>query len=209
MAEVVRNALTEPKIKQKILAEFKDKYVEGRFEDEVNRIYERLNENKEKIRESLLSQFKEVCKKAAGLQERNLKGNIKYIYISYLRSSLLEDKALYRIDLYDEKWFLDKAECTVDIDLNFIFEPLFRHINELQEKKKEYGRAINEMDVEKIKLKEGNKYHNLALDVLEEFVDDFLNCSEYIAKNKEDEISIFAGEFMDEVRLLYKGSKEN
>jgi len=81
-------------------------------------------------------------------------------------------------------------------------------MEELQIKRKEYGRTITEMDIEKIKLKEGNKYHRLGIKILESVVKDFVECDEYKEMKKNDEISILAGEYCDEAVLIYETSKE-
>lgn len=197
-----------PVNKEKIMDEFKTKYVEGRFYGESPKIYEMFEDNKKSIIEELILKFKEVCKKAINMQEQDLKGEIKYIYISYLRTSLMQNSSICRIDLYDDKCFLDKEECFVNIELSFIYEPLFNHMEELQIKRKEYGRTITEVDIEKIKLKEGNKYHNLGIKILECIVNDFVECDEYKEMKKSDEISIFAGEYCDEAVIIYETSKE-
>ncbi|BCZ47460.1 hypothetical protein psyc5s11_35270 [Clostridium gelidum] len=197
-----------PVNKEKIMDEFKTKYVEGRFYEESPKIYEMFEDNKKSIIEELILKFKEVCKKAINMQEQGLKGEIKYIYISYLRTSLMQNLGVYRIDFYDDKWLLDKEECFINIDLSFIYEPLFNHMEELQIKRKEYGRTITEMDIEKIKIKEGNKYHRLGIKILESIVNDFVECDEYKEMKKNYEISILAGEYCDEAVLIYETSKE-
>lgn len=79
-----------------------------------------------------------------------------------------------------------------------------KHIEELKEKKSEYGRTITEMDIENIKLKEADRYNNIALRILDGLTDDFISCDEYKEMNKNEEIHIFAGGYMDKVRVLYE-----
>lgn len=197
-----------PADKEKAMAEFKMKYVDGHFEEEYPKIQERLDGSKEELKEKIIYKFKEACNKAKVQQEENLKNEIKYIYISYLRTSLLQNLSLYRIDLYDDKWYLDKEECYVNIDLSVIYESLFKHEKELQERKKEYSRTITEMDVEKIKLQESDKYHEIGIKFLDSIINDLVECNEYKEIKKSEEIIIFAGEYRDEAVILYKNLKE-
>ena len=192
--------------KEKVLDEFKRKYVEGCFYEEAPKIYEYFEENKDSIKKEILVSFREGCKKALELQSEGIKQDIKFIYISYLRTSIMENKSTYRIDFLDEKWVMDKEECSVDLNMDFIYESLFNHMEELNEKKSEYGRTITEMDIEKIKMKESEKYNNIALNILYGIVEDFINTDEYKEMKKSDEIRIFAGEYMDKVRVLYENS---
>ena len=197
-----------PVDKEKILQEFKDKYVNNRFINEIPKINKKIEKNEKVIKNEILLNFNKVCENAKNLQNENIKKKIKFIYISFLRTSLLENKGIWRIDLFDENWFLDKEECFINLDFSFIYEDLFDFIEGLQEKKKEYGRAITEMDVEKIKLQEGDKYHNLLMRFFEHIINELIECENFKEMNKHEELMIFAGEYMDEVELLYESLSE-
>ncbi|MBW6410331.1 hypothetical protein [Clostridium weizhouense] len=183
--------------KEKVLKEFQEKYVADRYKEELKKIIEEYQNNREVIKAKLTSQFNSVCKAAILFQEKEVKMEIKYIYFSMLRTKLLENKGEWRIDLYDEKWFLDKEECSVNIDLDFIYKPLFNHMKELSEKKKEYGRTIKEKDLEAIKLREANKYHSVALKIIRNTLQNFLECTSYKEMKKKEDIVIMVGEYMD------------
>lgn len=189
--------------KEKVLKEFHEKYVLNRYKDEFTKIIEKYKTSREKIKENLTSKFNSVCKEAISLQEKELKGEIRYIYFSMLRTKILENKGEWRIDLYDEKWFLDKEECSINIDLEFIYEPLFNHIKELLEKKKEYGRIIKERDIEAMKLKEANKYHILAANVVIQMLQSFFECTSYNEMKKKEDLKIMVGEYMEASVMIY------
>lgn len=183
--------------KNQVLKEFQEKYVADRYKEELKKILEKYNKDRESIKENLNLKFQSLCQEAILFQEKDLKGEIKYIYFSMLRTKLLENKGQWRIDLYDEKWFLDKEECSINIDLDFIYEPLFNHMKELSVKKKEFGGTVKEKDIEAIKLKEADKYHSLALNIIRETLQSFLECTSYKEMKKKEDIAIMAGEYMD------------
>ncbi|BCZ45489.1 hypothetical protein psyc5s11_15560 [Clostridium gelidum] len=189
--------------KEKLLKEFEEKYVENRWISEFEKIAKKYKNDKDSIGKKLISVFELVCRDAILLQEKELKGNIKYIYFSSLRTSILKNKGEFKIDLYDENWFLDKEECSVNINLEFIYDSLFNHMEELLEKKNEYGRNITEMDIEKIKLKEANKYHILAVNIIKSIIEKFLECPLYKEMKKNEDIVIAAGEYMDITTIIY------
>jgi hypothetical protein len=193
--------------KEKVLKEFEEKYVQDRYVSEFEKIIEEYKINRESIRSKLVLYFRSVCKKAISLQEKGFKGEIRYIYFSMLRTKLLENKGQWRIDLYDEKWFLDKEECSIDIDFDFVYEPLFKHIKELSEKKNEYGRTIKERDLKNIKLREANKYHGIVVNVLVDILESFLEDSTYQEMKKKEDIVIMAGEYMDAAIKIYPQNK--
>lgn len=119
------------------------------------------------------------------------------------RIRFFEDKGIWRIDLYDEKWFLDKEECLINIDLDFIYEFLFNYMKEFVEKKKEYGRIIKEKDIEVIKLREVNKYYGLVLNIMRDMLWSFLECEWYKDMKKKEDMVIMVGEYMDVVIKIY------
>ena len=189
--------------KEKLIEEFEEKYVTDKWVDKFLEVDEMYKCDKAAIEENLISAFEEVCKQAIVLQEKQLKGEIKYIYISLLRTSILENKGEYRIDLYDENWFLDKEENSININLNFIYVPLFDFVKELKEKKSEYGRNITDMDIENIMLREVYKFHVLAVEFLKGLIENFIKISSYEKMKKAEDIRILAGEYMDEAEIIY------
>ncbi|NFG61474.1 hypothetical protein [Clostridium sp. CMCC3677] len=189
--------------KEKVLKEFEEKYVHNRYITEFEKIIEKYKTERESIKENLISKFNSICTEAILLQEKEQKGEIRYIYFSMLRTKILENKGQWRIDFYDEKWFLDKEECSINIDLDFIYEPLFNHMKELSEKKKEYGRTIKEKDIEVIKLREAEKYHGLAIGIIMKMLESFLECTSYKEMKKKEDIVIMAGEYKDYNILIY------
>ena len=78
--------------KEKVLKEFEEKYVDDRYKDEFEKIIEKYKTDRESIKENLALTFNSVCKEAILLQEKGLKGEIRYIYFSMLRTSFLKIK---------------------------------------------------------------------------------------------------------------------
>ncbi|NFO57957.1 hypothetical protein FDB39_13900 [Clostridium botulinum] len=189
--------------KEKVLKEFEEKYVHNRYITEFKKIIEKYKTDRESIKKNLSSKFNSICTEAILLQEKEQKGEIRYIYFSMLRTKILENKGQWRIDFYDEKWFLDKEECSINIDLDFVYEPLFNHMKELSEKKKEYGRTIKEKDIQFIKLREANIYHSLVLNVIRDMLQSFLECLSYKKMKKTEDIVIMAGEYKDNAIAIH------
>ncbi|MFB6367940.1 hypothetical protein ACFCP7_28810, partial [Paenibacillus elgii] len=147
--------------KDEALQDLLERYVFDRWQFDLPEIDERYRQEKELIEQGFLAAFEAVCRQAVKLQEKGRKGDIYYVYISFLRTSIMADTAEYRMDAYDENWFLDPEECASLWSADFIFAPLFRRMGELGETRKAYARKITSMDIEKIKLIEAYKYHLL------------------------------------------------
>lgn len=194
--------------KNEALRDFVEKYVKGQWQHEFIAIDEEYRKNKESIDKGLKLAFESLCKKAIALQEIKAKGKIKYIYFSFLRTSIMENTAFYRLDAYDEKWFLDKQECSVMWDADFIFRNLFNHIEEIQTKTVAYARKITPIDIEEIKFCEALKYNTLTIEFLKEMVPVLIECEAYKEMVKDTDITILAGEFMDISEVLYESVQD-
>lgn len=196
--------------KEKVLQDFIKDNVYQRWQYELNEIDKRYKQNKENIENELISAFELVCEKSLKLQNQGEKGDIKYIYISFLRTSIIDNKSFYRMDTYDENWFLDKKECFSLWNSDFIFASLFNHTKDLEHKKADYFGKITSMDIDRIKFLESTKYHVLAIEFIRNLILIFTENSKYKEMGKTHDICILAGEYMDQSEILYKenGVKE-
>ncbi|MBG9792938.1 hypothetical protein ABD76_10740 [Paenibacillus dendritiformis] len=192
--------------KEEALQDLLEQHVFDRWQFDLPEIDERYRQEKEQIERRFLAAFEAVCKQAAKLQAEGRKGSIRYVYISFLRTSIMANTAHYRIDAYDDNWFLDLEECASSWSADFIFAPLFRRMGELEEKRKAYARKITRMDIEKIKLIEAYKYHLLTVEWLRGFIPSLIESEAYRRMDKSVNLQLFIGEYKDQCELLYETS---
>lgn len=190
--------------REKIFAGFILEHVYDRWRYEIEEIDKRHSQKQEEIENGLLKAFESVCEKTSVLQEKFQKGPVKYIYISFLRTSLIEGKSLYRIDTYDESWFLDKCESYSLWDCGFVFESLFNHVEDLNKKKKDYFGAIRDTDIDRIKILESSKYHHIASCFIESMAGRLTAGEKYKEMQKDPGICVLVGEYMDSSKIIYK-----
>jgi len=188
--------------KQTALQDFVEKYVLHQWEHELLAIDQRYNQNKANIENGLTAAFAKACEKALKLQDQGPKGDIQYIYLSLLRTSIMNNTAMYRIEAYDQNWYLDQEECYALWEADFIFKSLFQNMNELETKKADYARKITSMDIERIKQNEAIKYHILAVEFIREMLPRLIETDGYKQMGKTLDISIMAGEYMDQSEIL-------
>ncbi|CAH8245374.1 hypothetical protein WJ0W_002609 [Paenibacillus melissococcoides] len=192
--------------KEEALQDLLEQHVFDRWQFDLPELDERYRQEKEQIERRFLAAFEAVCKQAAKLQAEGRKGSIRYVYFSFLRTSIMANTALYRIDAYDDNWFLDVEECASSWSADFIFAPLFRRMGELEEKRKAYARKITRMDIEKIKLIEAYKYHLLTVEWLRGFIPSLIESEAYRRMDKSVNLQLFIGEYKDRCELLYETS---
>ncbi|MOA27830.1 hypothetical protein D3C78_1487300 [compost metagenome] len=115
----------------------------------------------------------------------------------------MEHKASYRIDIHDERWFLDPVECFSHWQADFIFDPLFKRMRELEAVKTSYARKISTMDIERILQIEAIRYHLFTIEFMRSMIPSILECEGYNQLGKKPNICILAGEYRDRSELLY------
>lgn len=189
--------------REEALGHLLENHVFDRWQGDLDIISESYIQNQDATIAEFVSSVDSACKKTAELQDAGMKGDIQYIYLSLLRTSLMEHKASYRIDIHDERWFLDPVECSSHWKAEFIFNPLFQRMRELEAVKSSYARKISTMDIERILQIEAIRYHLFAIEFMRNMVPSILECEGYNLLVKKPNICILAGEYRDRSELLY------
>lgn len=91
-----------------IYDEFKTKYIDNTYFENIMSVKKRICENKEAINSKIINSFNEACIKACEMQKEDKIGDIRYIYFSYLRTNLIKYSADYLIEFFDERWMYCK-----------------------------------------------------------------------------------------------------
>ncbi|UHA74779.1 hypothetical protein [Paenibacillus sp. 481] len=190
--------------KQEALQHFYETYVRDQWQYDFVVINERYSEQRESIEHGLISAFHDLCMQAYEQQEQGIKGDIHYMYISFLRTSMMQQSSTYRFDAYDEQWFLDRTECSKMWQADFIFDPLFRTIDHLERKKGDYARKVTSMDIEHMVQLEALKYHVLVVEFMKSMVPALLNCKGFQQMAKSTQLKLFVGEYRDQCELLHE-----
>ncbi|GGJ09700.1 hypothetical protein [Paenibacillus hunanensis] len=190
------------------MQEFLEQHVLSGWLDDVPLIENNCTQHEQRLIDTLMSALEQSCNEASRLQATGEKGPVRHIYISLLRTSLLDNRAQYRIDCHDQRWFLDDTDSTAYWDAGLIFDPLFQRMQQLKEQRKAYGRRITVMDIEKIMQLEAIKYHTLTMHIVQALLPYWLEHPTWLALNKTPDCSIYAGEFHDECELLHQEGVE-
>ncbi|WP_438347715.1 hypothetical protein ACP8HI_18855 [Paenibacillus sp. FA6] len=190
--------------KEAAISDFLEKFVFNQWINDVILIDDVYKERQEQIDRSLYESFNDLLVKASTLHEQGDKGEIRYIYCSYLRTSVMENKAMYRLDAYDSKWYLDSTECSTTWEASFMFEPLFKRMEMLEQEKKHYARKITSMDIEEVKQIEGYKYHLLTKELIKEQLPFIMDKCHFNHIIDDSGLIVAVGEYRDESEMVFE-----
>lgn len=191
--------------KEEALDNFLEAHVFDKWLEDLLPIQRVLEEQRVSIEQSFADAFDTVWRQATELQGQGVKGEIQYVYISLLRTSIMENRPFYRIDAYDHNWFMDSVVCMGLWDADFIFAPLFQRMGELEKTKSAYARKVTSMDLARIQQIEAVKYHLLAVEFMKTRIPELLTSSLYHGVKKSPRIRWMVGEFRDQSELLVDG----
>ena len=144
--------------------------------------------------EACLMPLQKLFQNAEELQQTGQKSEIYYVYISYLRSSLITGSYEIRVDLYGEDFWLDDNPITEYITIPYLFGFYKEDISEFQRLlKKEFIRFMPE-EIEPVTQAYCEYYFSLVTKVFEDFYEQIICLGVPVCKPNETEI--YVGEYM-------------
>ena len=202
MNKVIGYKLNRDESRKKVEKFYQD-YIKNKWIEIFVELDKEYQKNLNVIINDVVRDFSKVCQRVIELQKRNEKEKVKYIYFSFLRTNILADNGDFRVDIYDENWFLDNKKCSGSIDMSFVFKYLFNFIEEIKKNSLENKISMSDIELEKIKLEESERYKILAIEYLKTIVLKMVEDEKYKQMIKDENIYIIAGEYMDECQLIY------
>lgn len=202
MNKVIGYKLNRDESRKKVEKFYQD-YIKNKWIEIFVELDKEYQKNLNVIINDVVRDFSKVCQRVIELQKRNEKEKVKYIYFSFLRTNILADNGDFRVDIYDENWFLDNKQCSGSIDMSFVFKYLFNFIEEIKKNSLENKISMSDIELEKIKLEESERYKILAIEYLKTIVLKMVEDEKYKQMIKDENIYIIAGEYMDECQLIY------
>ncbi|WP_164515079.1 pentapeptide repeat-containing protein [Paenibacillus lentus] len=145
-------------------------------------------------RGELIEAFRKLCIRIGQQQSSGQKAPIAYIHFSFLRTWLLQDRVIYSIEAYDDRWYVDRNECLELLELPWLY-PL------LQSFKQDLGHAlfrqVPDTEIDAIVLREFTVLHQYIREWIRSLVPELIALPEFLAIERADVLRIRAGEFKD------------
>lgn len=122
------------------------------------RMSDHLLERSERLEELV----KGAMGQLAGQMEKEGKEYVSFLYLSRLRTDLIQRKSRFLLTALDIQWYLDENPIELYVDAEDLFEPLFSLWNDLTEAGRKYIGAVNPYDIQQIVFEE-LKYMDVPL----------------------------------------------
>ncbi len=154
---------------------------------------------KAEIRKDLSEALEEVFQKYKFMEERGETGDLKWIYFSFLRSSMMDDYPAYRIDFYDERDCYSYRECSGSWDFSFVFSR-FRKLKEKIRDIFSCQSRVKEYETDDMLYSFYEKFHLMAAELLGQLLQD--SWDDYFNIKKPAVIRVKEGELFDRTNII-------
>lgn len=150
----------------------------------------------------------EILKGVQKEQRREQKGAIQYLVVSFLRISLHQDNIIFRIEVFDDGFYLDRKEISRNYFPSFLQK---RYSEDLSGLYKDAGRKfirLQEYELLWIKEQYTHYYEAIVYRMIENLSRLIMWKVEESSISVTDDFKIIYGEFMDKAVILYTKGKD-
>lgn len=187
----------EIKVKrEEILNKAFEEYLSKNISFAMTDILDKYKEHFFDYLEKYLWDFNKVFQRGVEEQASGKKGNIEYICIYFLYSSVQSKTYETQINLYDEKGFFDKDPVTGSM-VSDIFSVYFSNEWELYcEYMNKSVIQIKKQELFRYRIKLIDKYKKFLGEILKMYMPYIMNLKSYALLNKSGDIHIYYGEYI-------------
>lgn len=161
---------------------------DGKVKAEVNQAFDKLNQ-------LMLETYEK--------QLKGLKNKIAYISISFLWSYTLLGDYQLRVDLLDSLFWLDERECSTQLEFTSFLKFMDDDIEYILKQYISKGMVIYDYEKERLKREYIPIYKTLMENKFKGWVPKILGLSGFDQMQKEDDIKITFGEYLDKTIPIY------
>ncbi|BCJ92609.1 hypothetical protein acsn021_01780 [Anaerocolumna cellulosilytica] len=167
------------------------------FEKSMSLFLNDYNKNRTEIDYNFVKAMDKLCEKCIQMQEKEEKGEIAVISIFYLKSSILMDKYQLQINLYNENFYLDRADLFGLWDITFLMKYFAEDIKSIYQKAVHHIARFSYADYQELKMQYAEAYHFILQKFCQERAAEVINLASYQAMKKWEQTIITYGGFMD------------
>lgn len=185
------------------LKHFDENYVQVKSIEKFESVKEYYLAYKDEIIASFIESFRQICLKIKDSQSKGKKEGIGYIQYSMLRTNIMEKKYEYVVHAFDEYWYFDEENCSVNYDVKWIFKFLDDLEGELEEKRILYINKITKADIDKIKLKQLALYNKILIETARYAMDEAMKLEEFKDIFLDEVFEVRFGEYRGTSEIIY------
>ncbi|NLW47123.1 MAG: pentapeptide repeat-containing protein [Firmicutes bacterium] len=191
-------------MKETAFEHFQRTYVNEVSRAKLTDLEDFYRQHRDELAPEFLESLRRICLRTGAMQSSGEKTKIAYIHYAMLRTVLREKSHLWRVDAYDNSWYLDRRECETYYDAGWAFKFLDAFETELEPYLKRYLNRIGKADLERLKMREATKYQFYVIALARYALKQASALKELHEIAKETLFEIRVGEYFDISETVYK-----
>lgn len=191
--------LNAEKLKKEAFAEVQEIAEEGKIRY-FAQIEETFSQCFAEARKELWEAIGSVYKTYQLLEKAGAVKSLEWIYISFLRTALLDGAPCYRIDFYDSDGYVSEIECSGAWGFYFIFDFYDQLKQQVMEGLKRRTRLKN-YDINDILYSLSDSFRSLSDDLVTQLIHS-MSSDFAVMASKEHRLKIMLGDYMDQAALI-------
>lgn len=143
-----------------------EKLYAERFKESCIGIQKELEEQWDVLEREIEDIIAQLIKNADAMNRKGIKGAGKYVVISHLYSSFLAGSYEYRIDILDEKMYMDIQECSAYWTPSILIPYIEKDYEYLRKVMSERFIRLREYEIKEVERNYQFYYHSLVYEIL-------------------------------------------
>ncbi|WP_019636967.1 pentapeptide repeat-containing protein [Paenibacillus fonticola] len=189
--------------KQEALSHFYKEYFIPGLAESIEDVETKFNQYRTELALHVENSFREICLLVNTMQSKQEKDPIAYIHYSLMRTSVLEESYLYRVEAYSNKWYLDEQACMSVYDASWAYQSISMMKEKLVVEQRKYMGLLNPADIENMIQSALKYFHQFIVSLIKSVVSQLVQLQEYQSIQKSDRLYIRSGEYKDISETLY------
>lgn len=182
--------------------EYATKMLKEKFLQSAEQIQGDYNIHKGEIIKSYLKVFETLLQNTENQQKKGKKGEIQYICISYLRSSLYTKSYQFQIDFYDTSFYLDTMECSQNWKSDFIMKYFEEDIRSTAEYIKRTKIRVLDWELEEIRKNYIYQYYYLVQKFCEDKASEVMELIKHSSIKTTEPMFLLYGGYMERTKVI-------
>ncbi|OBY77594.1 hypothetical protein BBG47_21050 [Paenibacillus sp. KS1] len=192
--------------KEEALHQFRTLVASDLIKTHLQQLDDYFQLHQEQVSQEFVESFAKLCRSIRDKQDSGNMGPIGYITYSMLRTELLYDRWMCLVEAANKRWFLDTSRYEEGYDAAWIFSFWGELHTDLEQERRKYMGLINPADVELIALEQAAEFYRYLIRLATHAMPQAVQLTEYRDMDKEDDLEVRVGEYLDVSELVYKES---
>ena len=176
----------------------------ARFQQSAREIETYCAEHGAEIAGATVAAFQDAFTQAAKLQASGKKGAMRHLVLSHLYGDAQAGCYTVKIDLFDRRFYADRAEVDSYLELGWLNLFLDEDMVFFQKELAKHFPPLRKYELEQVRFQYIGYYHSAALSYFRDGMPSIMQLPEFQALEREPDFEVLFGGYMDKAIVIWR-----